>query len=270
MPLEGAPELMREPSSSPFSNLSMRVEWAGVNFIDTYFRSGLYKAELPFTLGSECSGIVVSTGSAVKDVKEGDQVAGYIGGKGYAQYATVSRAKIHKLPQGVDTKAGSTILLQGLTAWGLLRESYPVQKGEWVLVHAAAGGVGTLLCQLGKHLGARVIGTVSTEDKAKIAREAGAEQTILYTKEDFAARTLEITDGQGVAAIYDGVGKATWDDDFKCIARKGTIASFGNASGAVPEFALLKLAAKNVKGEPDKVCTAVFSALILTRHVVAG
>lgn len=246
----GGPEVIQldqVPVPKPASNeVLIKTDWAGVNFIDTYFRSGLYKVELPFTLGSENAGSVVAVGQDINDVKVGDRVGAYVSST-YAEYVTASRARLARLPDSVDTRASATLLLQALTAWGLLRESYPVQQGEWVLVHAAAGGVGLLLCQMAKHLGARVIGTVSTEEKAELARQNGAEETIIYTKEDFAERVNEITGGKGVAGIYDGVGKTTWEDNFKCIARKGTIASFGNASGAVPEFALLKLAAKNVK-----------------------
>lgn len=209
--------------------------------------SGLYPVKLPFTLGSEAAGRVVALGEGVTDLSVGDSVGAYPGQNGYAQYFSVSRARVAKLPKAVDTRLAATVVLQALTAWGLLRESYPVQKGDSILVHAAAGGVGIFLCQMGKHLGAHVIGTTSTEEKAAFAKKNGADDVILYTKEDFAQRTLELTNGKGVAAIYDGVGKSTWEDDFKCIARKGTIASFGNASGAVEPFGLLKLAAKNVK-----------------------
>ncbi|CAO1635829.1 unnamed protein product [Parajaminaea phylloscopi] len=246
----GGPEVLQLDETAVANlgpnDILIKSEWAGVNFIDTYFRSGLYNVPLPFTLGSEAAGIAVAVGENVQDIKVGDKVAAYINGS-YSEIVLAPRARVAKLPSAVDTRTAAAIMLQALTAWGLLIESYPVQKGDWVLVHAAAGGVGVFLCQLASYLGAKVIGTVSTEEKAEFAKANGADEVILYTKEDFAERVNEITGGKGVAGIYDGVGKTTWEDDFKCIARKGTIVSFGNASGAVPAFAPLKLSAKNVK-----------------------
>ncbi|PWN25563.1 NAD(P)-binding protein [Jaminaea rosea] len=247
----GGPEVIKSeeaPVPTPGrGDVLIKTSWAGVNFIDNYFVSGLYPVKFPFTLGSEIGGQVVAVGEEVQDLKVGDEVGAYPGNGGYAEYCCTPRARVAKLPGHVDAKMAATVHLQALTAWGLLRESYPVQKGDTVLVHAAAGGVGIYLCQMAKNLGARVIGTTSTEEKAAFAKKNGADEVILYTKEDFAERTLALTDGKGVQAIYDGVGKTTWEGDFKCIARKGTIASFGNASGAVPEFSLMKTAQKNVK-----------------------
>ncbi|CAO1632854.1 unnamed protein product [Sympodiomycopsis kandeliae] len=238
------------PLSPPTSNqVLIKTEYAGVNFIDTYMRSGLYKVTLPFILGNELAGVVASVGDAVKDIEAGDKVSAYVGGGAFASYIAVDRSKVTKLSSDVSTKDAAAGLLQGLTAWTLLKESYPVQKGDTVLIHAAAGGVGLLLVQMAKHLGAKVIGTVSTEEKAQLAKQNGADHIIVYTqeREKLADKVLELTGGQGVQGIYDGVGKDTWEDDFKMIARKGTIVTFGNASGAIEPFAPLKLAGKNIK-----------------------
>lgn len=238
------------PVPKPATNeILLKTEWSGVNYIDTYQRSGLYKIDLPFILGNEPAGSVVAVGSDVKDIQVGDAVAAYVGGGGFAEYRNVPRSKAAKLPKGVSTKEAAAALLQGLTAWTLLKEAYPVQKGDHVLVHAAAGGVGLLLCQMAKHLGAVVIGTTSTEEKAKLAKENGADHVVIYTqeREKLADKVLELTGGKGCEGIYDGVGKDTWEDDFKMIARKGTIVTFGNASGAIDPFPPLKLVAKNVK-----------------------
>ncbi|KDN43188.1 GroES-like protein [Tilletiaria anomala UBC 951] len=227
----------------------LKVEWAGVNFIDTYLRSGLYKKETPFILGNESAGTIHAVGPNVSNVKVGDKASGYLAtGGGYAEFALLEDSKIVKLPSNVDTKTGAGLVLQGLTAWTLVKEAYEVKKGDYVLVHAAAGGVGLLLCQMCKYLGAHVIGTTSTTEKAELAKANGAEYVILYGKgESVVDKTLEITGNKGVQGIFDGVGKDTWEDDFKVIARKGTIVTFGNASGAVEPFAPLKLSAKNIK-----------------------
>lgn len=250
------------PVPKPAANqVLMAVEAAGVNFIDTYQRSGLYKVQLPFILGNESAGSVAAVGEGVKDIKVGDAVAAYSPGGAFANYVAVDRAKIAKVPQGVSTKDAATALLQGLTAWTLLREAYPVQKGDHILIHAAAGGTGLLLCQMAKHLGATVIGTTSTEEKAKLAKQNGADHIVLYTqeREKMADKILELTGGKGCEGIFDGVGKDTWEDDFKIIARKGTIVTFGNASGAIDPFPPLKLVAKNVKVARPTVANYIYT-----------
>lgn len=236
------------PKPGP-NDVLIKVHKAGVNFIDTYQRSGLYKIEkFPYTLGQEAAGKVVAIGDAEKGkgVEVGDRAITYFSGS-FAEFVAVPRSKMTKLPDSVNDTDAVASCVQGLTAWTLVRETYTVKKGDWVLIHAAAGGVGLLLCQMAKYLGAHVIGTTSSEEKAKEAKKNGAEHMINYTNENTVERVLQLTNGQGVQAIFDGVGKDTWEDDFKMIARKGTIATFGNASGAVEPFAPLKLAAKNVK-----------------------
>lgn len=182
-------------------------------------------------------------------LKLNDKAASYSVGGAFAEYTIAPLSKTLKLPSSVSTKDGATAILQGLTALTLLREAHPVQEGDYILVHAAAGGVGTILCNLAKHFGCHVIGTTSTDEKAKIAKEAGAEHVILYTKENLVDRVMEITKGEGVIASYDGVGKTTFNFNFELLARKGSLVTFGNASGAVDPFPPLKLAAKNLKGE---------------------
>ncbi|KAK0567736.1 NADPH:quinone reductase [Tilletia horrida] len=241
------------PKPGP-TQVLIKAEWAGVNYIDTYFRGGLYKVPLPFVLGTEAAGIVVELGSDLKSsstesLKVGDHATSF--GRGaFAEYVAVDRASVAKVPSHLDLRTAAASTLQGLTALTLVREAYYVNKGDTVLVHAAAGGVGLLLCQLASHFGATVIGTVSTAAKAELAKAHGAHHVIIYGHDDYGVvpgEVLKLTDGKGVQAIFDGVGKASWEGDFEAIARKGTIVSFGNASGAVEPFAPLKLSAKNVK-----------------------
>ena len=214
----------------------VKVDAAGLNYIDVYQRSGLYKLELPLTLGLEAGGTVTAVGEGVKDVKVGDKVA-YTGVPGaYAQYAAVPAARLVALPQGVSTKQGAAIMLQGMTAHYLACSTYPLKKGDTCLVHAAAGGVGLILCQIAKLRGARVIGTVGTEEKAKLAREAGADETILYTKQDFAAEVKRITGGKGLQVVYDSVGKDTWEGSLNCCAPRGMIALYGQSSGPIGQI----------------------------------
>jgi NADPH2:quinone reductase len=214
----------------------VKVDAAGLNYIDVYQRSGLYKLEMPLTLGLEAGGTVTAVGEGVKDVKVGDKVA-YTGVPGaYAQYAAVPAARLVVLPQGVSTKQGAAIMLQGMTAHYLACSTYPLKKGDTCLVHAAAGGVGLILCQIAKLRGAKVIGTVSTEEKAKLAREAGADETILYTKQDFAAEVKRITGGKGLQVVYDSVGKDTWEGSLNCCAPRGMIALYGQSSGPIGQI----------------------------------
>jgi len=222
----------------------VKVDAAGLNYIDVYFRSGQYKAPTPFTLGMEAAGTVAAIGANVTEVKVGDKVA-YTGVPGaYAEYAVVPSARLVALPAGLSTRHGAAMMLQGMTAHYLACSTYPLKAGDTCLVHAAAGGVGLLLCQIAKMRGARVIGTVSTEDKAKLAREAGADEVILYSKQDFVAEVKRITNGKGLQVVYDAVGKDTFDKGFDCLVPRGMMVLYGAASGPVGPFDLQTLNAK--------------------------
>jgi NADPH2:quinone reductase len=211
----------------------VKVEAAGLNYIDVYCRTGLYKQELPFTVGFEAGGTVASVGPGVTEVKAGDRVA-YTGVLGaYAQRAAVPAARLVQLPDGVSAKQGAAAMLQGMTAHYLACTTYPLKKGDACVIHAAAGGVGLLLCQIAKMRGARVIATVSTEDKARLAREAGADEVILYTTQDFEAEVKRFTAGRGVEVIYDGVGRSTFEKGLNCLAPRGMMVLFGQSSGPV-------------------------------------
>jgi NADPH:quinone reductase len=236
----GGPEVMRLddiPQPTPKAGEAVvKVDAAGLNYIDVYFRSGLYKAEYPLTLGLEAGGTVTAVGPNVSEVKVGDKVA-YTGVAGaYAEYAAVPAARLVVLPSGVSTKQGAAAMLQGMTAHYLACSTYPLKKGDTCLVHAAAGGVGLLLCQMAKMRGARVIGTVSTQEKAKLAREAGADETINYTTQDFEAEVKRLTDGKGVQVVYDAVGKTTWDKSLNSLAPRGLIALYGQSSGPIGQI----------------------------------
>ncbi|KAG2195255.1 hypothetical protein INT47_007984 [Mucor saturninus] len=233
------------PTVSPDAVL-VKNRVVGVNYIDTYLRSGLYPVSLPFTLGKEGAGDIVQVGSNVKNFKVGDRVV-YLGASAYADYSSVSEAAVEKLSDDITYEQGASIGIQALTAWTMVRDGYKVQKGDTILVHAAAGGVGLLLCQMAHHLGATVIGTVSTDEKAELARENGADHTIVYTRENWVERVNEITNGLGCHAVLDGVGKSTFQDSLSSTRRLGTLISFGNASGAVPPIAITCLTAKNLK-----------------------
>ncbi|KAI7858172.1 hypothetical protein BDC45DRAFT_457836 [Circinella umbellata] len=218
----------------------------GINYIDTYHRSGLYTLPLPFVVGRESAGEVTEVGSDVKDFKVGDRVV-YIGGETYSEYTEAKPASTEKITNDISYETAAAVGLQGLTALTLVRHCYPVKKGDYILVHAAAGGVGLILCQLGKYFGATVIGTVSTAEKAALARANGADYVINYTQEDVTAKVNEITNGLGCHAVIDGVGKSTWDTSLECTRRLGTMISFGNASGLVPPIPISILAPKNLK-----------------------
>jgi NADPH2:quinone reductase len=233
----GGPDAMRldeVPQPAPKSGEALvKVDAAGLNYIDVYFRSGQYKAEYPLTLGLEAGGTVTAVGPNVTDVKVGDKVA-YTGVPGaYAEYAVVPAARLVVLPAGVSTKQGAAAMLQGMTAHYLAASTYPLKKGDTCLVHAAAGGVGLLLCQMAKMRGARVIGTVSTDEKAKLAREAGADEVILYTRQDFEAEVKRLTNNQGLQVVYDAVGKTTWDKSLNSLAPRGMMALYGQSSGPI-------------------------------------
>lgn len=212
----------------------VRIEAAGVNFIDIYLRTGQYKSDLPATVGLEAAGTVERVASGVTEVRVGDRVA-YCGHPGaYAQYATVPAARLVVLPDGVSVRQGAAAMLQGMTAHYLTNSAYALKRGETCLVQAAAGGVGLLLCQIAKKAGARVLGTASTPEKARRAREAGADEVILYTQDDFLVEVKRLTDGKGVQVVYESVGKTTFDKSLDCLARRGFLVLFGQSSGAVP------------------------------------
>jgi NADPH2:quinone reductase len=233
------------PAPKPKPNeVVVKISAAGVNFIDVYFREGRYPATPPFILGQEAGGVVSEVGSGVKDFKPGERVA-YTGITGaYAEYEAVPADRLVRVPAGITDHQAAAALLQGMTAHYLTRSTYPLKKGDIALIHAAAGGVGLLLVQMAKALGARVIATVSTEEKAKLAGDAGADDVIFYTKQDFEAETKRLTDGKGVHVVYDGVGKSTFDQDLNVLRPRGYLALFGASSGPVPPFDLNKLAHK--------------------------
>ncbi len=233
----GGPEVLRyedvpEPTPKP-GEAVVKIDAAGLNYIDVYYRSGLYKTDLPFTLGLEAGGTVTAVGPGVTEVKVGDRVA-YTGVPGaYAEYAAVPAARLVVLPAGVTTRQGAAAMLQGMTAHYLACTTYPLKPGDTCLVHAAAGGVGLLLVQIAKMRGTRVIGTVSTEDKARLARQAGADEVILYTQQDFEVEVKRLTGGKGVQVVYDSVGKTTWDKSLASLALRGTMVLYGQSSGPV-------------------------------------
>lgn len=244
----GGPEVLtavERPIPEPKPNEAIvRVKAAGVNFIDVYFREGRYSALLPFVNGQEGAGVVTASGSEVSDISVGDRVA-YTGTLGsYAEYAAVPAARLIRLPEGLEFEDAAAAMLQGMTAHYLTHSTYKLQKGGTALVHAAAGGVGLLLVQMAKRIGARVIATAGTAEKARLARDAGADECIVYSESDFEKETQRLTDGKGVDVIYDGVGKATFDQDLNVLKPRGYLVLFGGASGAVPPFDLIKLSQK--------------------------
>ena len=224
--------------------IRLRQEAAGVNFIDVYHRTGLYSQPLPFTPGTEGAGIVEAVGPDVSHLKVGDRVAyaGPIGG--YAEVRLIDADRVLKLPDGISTELGAAIMLQGMTAHMLVRRVHPVQAGETILVHAAAGGVGLIVCQWAKALGATVIGTVSTDEKAELARAHGCDHPIVYTRQDFVAEVERITGGAKLPVVYDSVGRDTFMKSLDCLAPRGLMVSFGNASGPVDPFSPLVLSQK--------------------------
>ncbi len=230
-------ELVEIPVPQPKPNEAVvKVAASGVNFIDAYHREGRYPVPLPFVIGQEGSGTVSAVGADVKTVKEGDRVAwaGIMGS--YAQYAAVPADRLVKFPAGVSEREAAAIMLQGMTAHYLAYSTFPLKRGDTALVHAAAGGVGLLLAQLAHNIGARVIGTVSTEEKAKLAREAGADEIIFYTKDDFETEVKRLTDGKGVDVVYDSVGKTTFLKGLNILRPRGMMVLFGGSSGAAPSF----------------------------------
>jgi len=240
-----AMEVVELPVPQPKANEAVvKLVAAGVNFIDVYFREGRYKAPLPIVLGQEGAGVVSAVGADVKSVKVGDRVAwcGLLGS--YAEYAAVAADRLVAVPAGVSDQQAAAVMLQWMTAHYLAHDVYPLKRRQTVLVHAAAGGVGLLLVQMAHAIGARVIGTVSTEEKAKLAHEAGADEVILYTQSDFETETKRLTGGKGVDVVYDSVGKTTFDKSLNVLRPRGMMALFGGSSGAVPPFDLITLSQK--------------------------
>ncbi len=226
-----------KPSAAP-GQAVVQVKASGVNFIDIYFRAGLYKADPPVVLGSEGAGIVETVASDVADVKPGDRVAWAMTRGSYAEYAAVPAWQLVRIPEGLDFTTAAAAMLQGMTAHYLTHSTWHLEAGQRCLVHAAAGGVGLLLVQMAKMLGAHVIGTVGTEEKAQQAREAGADEVIIYTKEDFVPKA------KNCDVVYDSVGKSTFYGSLDCLRPRGLMVSFGNASGPVPDFPPLILSQK--------------------------
>jgi len=236
----GGPEVLRHedvplPHPGP-GEVRVKIEAAGVNFIDIYHRSGQYQGILPLTPGMEAAGIVDAVGPDVADVTPGDRVAYAMQQGAYAEYAIVPVAKLVPVPAGVASQQAAAVMLQGMTAHYLAYSTYPLRQGDVALIHAAAGGVGLLLVQIARRCGAHVIGTVSTEEKAVLARAAGAHDIILYTQEDFPDAVRRLTGGAGVHVVYDSVGRTTFDGSLACLRPRGYMVLFGQSSGAVPPF----------------------------------
>jgi NADPH:quinone reductase len=234
----GGPEAMKleelpPPDPGP-GQVLVQIAACGVNFIDIYHRTGLYKVPLPYPLGIEGAGTVQAVGTDVADVRVGDAVAWKDQPGSYATQVVVNAAGLVPVPQGVSLQNAAAVVLQGLTAHYLTHSTYPIAAGETCLIHAAAGGVGLLLCQLAKMRGARVIGTVSSDEKAQLASEAGADEVIIYTRQDFESEVKRLTDGRGVNVVYDGVGREVFDKNLNCLVPRGYEVLFGQSSGPVP------------------------------------
>jgi NADPH2:quinone reductase len=234
----GGPEslqLVDVPTPRPGPGQALvRIACSGINFIDIYFRTGLYKADLPIAIGSEASGTVEAVGEGVTEVAAGDRVAYAMARGSYAEYAAVPAAQLVKLPTHVDFQTAAAAMLQGMTANYLTRSTFALKAGDTCLVHAAAGGAGGLIVQMAKSLGARVLGTVSTAEKAQIARASGADEVILYTEQEFDVEARRLTGGRGVDVVYDSVGKTTFEKSLNALRPRGTLALFGQSSGPVP------------------------------------
>ncbi len=244
----GGPEaldLVEIPTPEPKDGEALiELKAIGVNFIDVYFREGRYVSPLPFVGGQEAAGVVVKVGSGVLGVKPGDRVA-YTGVQGsYAEYQALDAERLVHIPEALDFETAAAAMLQGMTAHYLVHDTYRLRKDETALIHAAAGGVGLLLVQMAKNLGARVIGTAGSENKAELAFAAGADEVILYATQDFVAETKRLTSGHGVHVVYDGVGKTTFEKDLDVLRPRGCLVLFGGASGAVPPFDPLLLTRK--------------------------
>lgn len=244
----GGPEVMHYqdiPVPQPLSGEALiKIKASGVNFIDVYQRTGRYPGKLPFSTGNEGAGVVEAVGEGVTQVKVGDRVAYAMHVGSYAEYAVVPAKKLVPIPAAVDDRSAAAVMLQGMTAHYLSYSTYSIQPGDTVLVHAGAGGVGLLLTQMARQLGARVITTVSTEEKAGLSRQAGADEVILYTRQDFESEVKRITANRGVHAVYDSVGKTTFDKSLNCLKPRGYMVLFGASSGPVPAFDPMVLGAK--------------------------
>jgi NADPH2:quinone reductase len=244
----GGPEVLRIseleiPEPGP-GQVLIRVEAVGVNFVEIYFRKGTYKTTLPFTPGSEAAGTVEKLGHGVTGFEEGDLVASVSVMGSYAEYALVPAEKLVKVPSRLSPEKAAAAMLQGITAHYLAYSTFELKAGDTALVHAGAGGVGLLLTQIATRLGAKVITTVSTKEKAELSREAGAKDVILYTEQDFEAEVKRITNGKGVDVVYDSVGKTTFEKSLNCLRPRGMLALFGGSSGPVPPFDLIQLSSK--------------------------
>lgn len=244
----GGPEVMELvdlPVPEPKANEAVvKLAASGVNFIDIYHREGRYKVPLPFTPGQEGAGVVTAVGADVKSVKVGDRVAWSHPLGAYAEYESIAADRLVPIPAGVSDQQAAAVMLQGMTAHYLVYDTFPLKRGQTALVHAAAGGVGLLLVQMAHSIGARVIGTVSTEEKAKLARNAGADDIILYTQTDFEAETKRLTGGKGIDVVYDSVGKTTFEKGLNLLRPRGMMVLFGGSSGAVPPFDPITLTQK--------------------------
>ena len=246
----GGPDAMRwediEVGAPGLDEVRIRHEAVGLNYIDVYFRTGLYPSpSLPFSPGMEGAGIVEAVGAEVDSLEVGDRVAYAAPPVGsYAEARLMPAAKVVKVPAGIDSKLAAAMMLQGMTVEYLLRRTYPVRSGETILFHAAAGGVGLIACQWAKHLGATVIGTVSSDEKAELARVHGCDHPIVYTREDFTERVMALTDGDGVPVVYDAVGRDTFEGSLDCLRPRGMLVSFGQSSGKIDPFDVGVLSAK--------------------------
>jgi NADPH2:quinone reductase len=246
VPRHGGPEVLEiqdvpEPTAGP-GQVLVEVDASGINYVDVYYRSGAYPTQPPFVLGTEGAGRVAAVGEGVTGFAVGERVGWAMAAASHAEYAAVPAAMLVRLPDGMSGTDAAAVLLQGMTAHYLTTSTYPVRAGDWALVHAAAGGMGLLLTQLVNRRGGRVVGTVSTAEKEKLARDNGAEQVIRYTEvADLAGAVREATGGAGVAVAYDGVGKSTFDASLACLRRRGMLALYGAASGPVPPFDLQRL-----------------------------
>jgi len=244
----GGPQVLRydeiETPLPAAGQVRVKLEASGVNFIDVYHRSGLYKLPLPAILGREGAGVVDAVGADVSNVKIGDRVAFVLDAPGYAEYAIVPAPRAVHIPDNVSSQDAAALLIQGLTAHYLCYSTYPLKQGEWTLIHAASGGAGQLTVQVAKIAGAHVIGTVSTNEKATVAREAGCDEVINYTETEFVPEVKRITGGKGLPVVYDSVGKDTYLGSIDCLAPRGMLVLWGNASGAVPPLDPLMLMSK--------------------------
>lgn len=244
----GAPEILRyeeiETPTPGAGQVRVKLRAIGVNYIDTYHRTGLYKLPLPATLGREGAGEIDALGEGVTDARIGERVAFMLDAPSYAEYALVPAQRVVRIPDAVSYENAASVLLQGITAHYLCFSAYPLKRDEWCLIHAAAGGAGQLTVQVAKICGARVIGTCSTEAKARVARDAGCDEVILYSQNDFVAEVKRITEGKGVPVVYDSVGRDTWEGSINCLSPRGMLVLWGNASGAVPPIDPLLLMGK--------------------------